>query len=218
MQARLMSSAASVAAPMRHKVAVILSGCGVYDGSETHETSAVLVHLSRNGAEPIMYAPDVDQMHVVNHTKGEPHARIARGNVADISNLKPMDMDAVVFPGGFGVAKNLLCCIAPILAAKVLPNVDITLGHDKDDGSGNWPFADAAQAAISMGANHHNCNVLDAENVPFCFSLMIFHEIVIDEKNLLVTTPAFMYGAGKFHEIHDGVGNMITALIKLIKT
>lgn len=36
---------------MGKRVALVLAGCGVFDGSEIHEASAALVHLSRGGAE-----------------------------------------------------------------------------------------------------------------------------------------------------------------------
>ncbi|XP_067848515.1 glutamine amidotransferase-like class 1 domain-containing protein 3, mitochondrial [Heptranchias perlo] len=107
----------SAAAHRGPNVAVVLSGCGVYDGTEIHEASAILVHLSRSGAEVQVYAPDVSQMHVVDHIKGEPaggsrnvlveSARIARGKIMDLGKLTAQDHDAVIFPGGFGAAKNL---------------------------------------------------------------------------------------------------------------
>ncbi|XP_036850761.2 glutamine amidotransferase-like class 1 domain-containing protein 3, mitochondrial isoform X2 [Manis javanica] len=100
------------------RVALVLSGCGVYDGTELHEASAVLVHLSRGGAEVQIFAPDIPQMHVVDHTKGQPSetetrnvltesARIARGKITDLAKLRTADHDAAIFPGGFGAAKNL---------------------------------------------------------------------------------------------------------------
>nr|XP_036850760.1 glutamine amidotransferase-like class 1 domain-containing protein 3A, mitochondrial isoform X3 [Manis javanica] len=99
------------------RVALVLSGCGVYDGTELHEASAVLVHLSRGGAEVQIFAPDIPQMHVVDHTKGQPSetetrnvltesARIARGKITDLAKLRTADHDAAIFPGGFGAAKN----------------------------------------------------------------------------------------------------------------
>uniref|UniRef100_A0A9L0JAN6 Glutamine amidotransferase class 1 domain containing 3 n=1 Tax=Equus asinus TaxID=9793 RepID=A0A9L0JAN6_EQUAS len=100
------------------KVALVLSGCGVYDGTELHEASAILVHLSRGGAEVQIFAPDVPQMHVIDHTKGQPaesetrnvlteSARIARGKITDLARLSAANHDAAIFPGGFGAAKNL---------------------------------------------------------------------------------------------------------------
>uniref|UniRef100_A0A3B4X047 Si:ch211-153b23.5 n=1 Tax=Seriola lalandi dorsalis TaxID=1841481 RepID=A0A3B4X047_SERLL len=158
---------------MVKRVAVILSGCGVYDGTEIHEASAVLVHLSRAGAKVQMFAPNADQMHVVNHCEGKPteekrnilqeSARIARGDVTDLAKLDVTAFDAAIIPGGFGVAKNLsdwavknkdctilpqlekiikafhkagkplgMCCISPVLAAKILPGCEITVGQDKE--------------------------------------------------------------------------------------
>uniref|UniRef100_A0A3P9IU96 Si:ch211-153b23.5 n=1 Tax=Oryzias latipes TaxID=8090 RepID=A0A3P9IU96_ORYLA len=182
---------------MAKRVAVILSGCGVYDGTEVHEASAVLVHLSRAGAKVQMFAPNADQMHVVNHCEGKPteekrnilqeSARIARGDITDLAKLDVSEFDACIIPGkaafstkvtcnnvcftaslcaptgGFGVAKNLsdwavknkdctvlpqvekiitafhkakkplaLCCISPVLAAKIIPGCELTVGQDKE--------------------------------------------------------------------------------------
>eukprot|EP00918_Siedleckia_nematoides_P064391 GHVU01140022.1.p1 GENE.GHVU01140022.1~~GHVU01140022.1.p1 ORF type:complete len:255 (+),score=19.98 GHVU01140022.1:108-872(+) len=223
------------------KVAVVLSGCGVYDGSEIHEASACLVHLSRKGVDVSMFAPDVNQMHVVDHTKGEPmepnrnvlkeSARIARGKVETLANLQSSNFDAVVFPGGFGAAKNLstfavdgvnckvnddvqrvlkdfhtakkpigLCCIAPVLAAKVLPKCEVTVGSDQEEG-GRWPYAGTTAAITEMGAKHVNCSVTEAH---------------VDQQNLIVTTPAYMCETA-VHEIFDGIGKMIDNVVKLAK-
>src|SRR3989304_1631466 len=100
------------------KVGVVLSGCGVYDGSEIHERVLTLYFLGKYGATPIIMAPNVEQAHVVNHITGEvsqgerrnvlvESARIARGNIKDIRNVRAGDIDALIFPGGYGAAKNL---------------------------------------------------------------------------------------------------------------
>lgn len=93
------------------RVAVILAGSGVYDGSEVHEASAALVALSRNKAEVGMFAPDKEQLHAIDHTKGAPHdnnrnvlvesARIARGNVKPLDQLDANDFDALIVPGNW---------------------------------------------------------------------------------------------------------------------
>ena len=100
-------------------VAVVLSGCGVYDGSEIHEASACLVHLSRHAATVHVFAPDAAQRHVINHLTGETmpetrnvlveSARIARGgqHISSLDKLQPGQFQAIVLPGGFGAAKNL---------------------------------------------------------------------------------------------------------------
>ncbi|XP_002739842.1 glutamine amidotransferase-like class 1 domain-containing protein 3, mitochondrial [Saccoglossus kowalevskii] len=224
------------------KVAVVLSGSGVYDGSEIHEASAVLVHLSRGSAKVSMYAPDIPQMHVINHCKGEPvdgetrnvlteSARIARGNIEELSKLKANDFDAVIFPGGFGAAKNLcnfavegtklsvnpdvervlkefhsakkpigLCCIAPVLAAKVIKGCELTVGHDQEE-DGKWPYAGTAGALQELGAKHVNTSVTD---------------IHVDDKNNVITTAAYMC-ATELHNIFDGIGQMVSSVLHRVK-
>ena len=194
------------------RVGVVLSGCGVYDGAEIHEATLTLLFLDRAGAEIICMAPNVDQMDVVNHIKGEATgekrnvlveaSRIARGVIKDIKDVKAGDIDVLVFPGGFGAAKNLcdfavkgadcivnpgveklikemhsakkpigFICIAPVIAAKVLGsfNPQLTIGNDKG----------TAEAIEKMGGKHI---VSPVENA------------VVDQKNKIVTTPAYMLG------------------------
>ncbi|MGA1524417.1 MAG: isoprenoid biosynthesis glyoxalase ElbB, partial [Planctomycetota bacterium] len=103
---------------MKKRVGVVLSGCGFLDGSEIHESVLTLLHLDRAGADAVCFAPDRDQLHVVDHRTGEPvpgssrnvlaeSARIARGKIADLATADAAQLDALVLPGGFGAAKNL---------------------------------------------------------------------------------------------------------------
>ncbi|CBY36452.1 unnamed protein product [Oikopleura dioica] len=213
-----------------HRVAVLLAGSGVYDGSEVHEASAALVALSRHDAQISCFAPDKPQLHAINHCAGAPHeetrnvlqesARIARGNVTDLKELNVEDFDALLVPGGFGAAKNLsdwalkgpdctvdptvaskitafhsakkplaFCCIAPHLAAKLIPGCTVTVGSAGKNGG----------AIEKLGCKHVEKTV---------------SETCIDEENKIVTSPAFMYEGG-FHEIHDGVSKMVDDLLKL---
>ncbi|XP_032351291.1 glutamine amidotransferase-like class 1 domain-containing protein 3A, mitochondrial isoform X3 [Camelus ferus] len=224
------------------RVALVLSGCGVYDGTELHEASSILVHLSRGGAEVQIFAPDISQMHVIDHTKGQPSegetrnvltesARIARGKITDLAKLRAADHDAAIFPGGFGAAKNLstfavdgkdcrvdrdvervlkefhqagkpigLCCIAPVLAAKVLSGVEVTVGHEQEEG-GRWPYAGTAEAIKALGAKHCVKEVTEAH---------------VDRKNKVVTTPAFMCDTA-LHHVYDGTGAMVREVLELAR-
>ncbi len=102
---------------MHKKVAVILSGCGVYDGAEIHESVITLLRLSQRGAQVQCFAPNIAQHHVINHLTGEEmpesrnvlveSARIARGEIKDLREARAEDFDALIVPGGFGAAKNL---------------------------------------------------------------------------------------------------------------
>ncbi|XP_054830102.1 glutamine amidotransferase-like class 1 domain-containing protein 3, mitochondrial [Eublepharis macularius] len=224
---------------MGKRVALVLAGCGVFDGSEVHEASAALVQLSRAGAEVKIFAPNIEQMHVVDHLKGSPSdekrnvlvesARLARGNIQDLAELKVGEFDAVIFPGGFGVAKNLcswavdgkdctvnqlvkstleafhsakkpigLCCISPVLAAKVFPGCEVTVGHDKNV-DGRFPDFDTASAIEALGCKHVCTEVNEAH---------------VDSANKIVTTCAFMCKA-PLHEIFDGIGAMVGEVMKL---
>ena len=99
------------------KVGVVLSGCGVYDGAEIHETVLTLLAITRNGAQAVCFAPDKQQADVINHLTGEPMAetrnvlieaaRIARGDIHPLIQADPTELDALIVPGGFGAAKNL---------------------------------------------------------------------------------------------------------------
>jgi len=213
------------------KVLVILSGCGVYDGSEIHESVSLLLHLDRHDAEVVCAAPDIKQMHVIDHVTGEPaeesrnvrteSARIARGQVADLASINGADFDAVLLPGGFGAAKNLcnfaivgdrcevhpdvdrvlreaqgagrplgLACIAPVIAARLFPDVTLTIGSDEA----------TATAINAMGARHSTA-APDA--------------ICIDESKRIVTTPAYM-AAERIGQIHTGIGRMVDAVMSMI--
>jgi enhancing lycopene biosynthesis protein 2 len=102
---------------MSYKIGVLLSGNGVYDGSEIHESVFTLLAIDENRGEAICFAPNVNQHHVVNHVTGEEMnekrnvmveaARIARGAISDLADMNADQLDALVIPGGFGAAKNL---------------------------------------------------------------------------------------------------------------
>ncbi|GMH81218.1 hypothetical protein TL16_g08861 [Triparma laevis f. inornata] len=201
-------------------VAVILSGCGVYDGTEVTEGVSTLIHLSSANALFTCYAPDKDQMHAVDHTCGEEHAatrnvlvesaRIARGVVSPLASLDASKYSALVIPGGFGAAKNLssfavdgpdmtvdpdlakvikgfrsenkpigMCCIAPTIAAKMIPNAKLTVGQSSGPEE-MWPHSGAAGSCEAMGATH-----VDTEIDGVC----------IDSDNKLVTSAAYMKNA-----------------------
>ncbi|XP_056328193.1 glutamine amidotransferase-like class 1 domain-containing protein 3, mitochondrial [Danio aesculapii] len=222
----------------KKSVALVLSGCGVYDGTEVHEASAIMVHLSRAGAEVTIFAPDVEMMHVVNHCEGKPvadkrnvmqeSARIARGDVTDLAKLDVSAFDALIIPGGFGVAKNLSDWATKGKEYSITPQIDkVIKGFHKankpiglccispvlaakaipgceltvghDTECKMWPYAQVAQSMAELGCKHVNKNV---------------GEVHVDSKNKLVTTSAFMCNA-PIHEIFDGLSLMVADVLKL---
>lgn len=215
------------------KIGVVLSGCGVRDGSEIHEAVFTLLAIDRQGAEAVCMAPNADfpvTDHLAMQESGEKRnalvesARIARGNIRDIAEVKAGELDAIIFPGGFGAAKNLCdfamkgaaaavhpqvsrllkemaaagkpigaICIAPVLIAAVLGKESaptLTIGND----------AGTASEIEKTGARHQDCPVT---------------EFVIDAKNKLVSTPAYML-ANRISEAYEGIDKCVREVIKLI--
>lgn len=214
------------------KVGVFLSGCGVFDGSEIYEATFTLLELDRAGAQAVCIAPDIEQMHVIDHLKGEPTegesrnvlreaARIARGNIRNAADVQADELDALIFPGGFGAAKNLstfategpecsvtpqaerliramhaagkplgFMCISPAVAAHVLGKeaVELTIGDN----------ADVAGALEKLGAKHRKCKV---------------DEIAIDQRNNVVTAPAYMYGEARMKDVHAGIAKLVAEVL-----
>lgn len=217
---------------MKKKIGVVLAGCGVYDGSEIHEAVMTLLAIDRNNAEAVCMAPDME-LDEINHLTGQPTgakrgvlveaARIARGKISDIAAVKAENLDAIIFPGGFGAAKNLCdfakkgadatvqpevarllremaaagkpvgaICIAPALLAAALGKdyaPELTIGSD----------AGTAAAINATGSRHINCPVT---------------EFVVDRKNKIVTTPAYML-AERIGQAAEGIEKAVKAVIEM---
>jgi enhancing lycopene biosynthesis protein 2 len=215
------------------RVGVILSGSGYLDGAEIQEATLTLLFLDRKGAKVTAMAPDVAQMHVVDHQKGEPAsaerrnvlaeaARITRGGVQDVKKVSAADLDALILPGGYGAAKNLctfategvklqvnadverlvrdmasagkplgFICIAPVIAAKVLGSKKVKLTIGNDPGT--------AAALASLGAVHVDTPV---------------DQIVVDERNKVVSTPAYMLGPS-IAPVSAGIEKLVSAVLEM---
>lgn len=213
------------------KVGVVLSGCGVYDGAEIHESVLTLLALAKQGAEAVCFAPDKNQVDVINHLSGEPMsetrnvlieaARIARGSILPLAQANADELDALIVPGGFGAAKNLstfasqgsechvdsalqalaqrmhalgkplgFMCIAPAMLLKIFDfPLRLTIGTD----------IDTAEAIEEMGGEHVPCPVDD---------------IVVDEDNKIVTTPAYMV-AQNIAEAATGIDKLVDRVLVL---
>jgi enhancing lycopene biosynthesis protein 2 len=215
------------------KVAVILSGCGVYDGSEIHEAVITLLALARAGAEVTCVAPDIPQAHVLNHTQGTvtesdqrnvltEAARISRGKITALSALKPDDFDAAIFIGGYGAAKNLSSFAFDGSDYHVLPEVAalIQTAHANKKPLGFMCIAPAL-AAVALGAMGVQLTIgTDADTASILESKGAKHvncavnEIVIDKVNRVVTTPAYML-ADNILQAESGINKLVSELLKL---
>ena len=219
-----------------NKIGVVLSGSGHQDGSEIHEAVFTLLALSKTDVEVIIMAPDMDQFHVINHLNGKEEtsesrnilvesARIARGNIVDVASVSGSQLDALIFPGGTGMAKNIFdyhmaginctvisdvqrlvveileagkplgaICIAPVMVAKILEYLGRT-------------------GTVTVGCNIEINNDIKAMGIN---TIEVgAEEIVIDEENKIVTTPAYVE-AQSMSEAFTGIEKLVNKVLEMI--
>ncbi|MDY0296096.1 MAG: isoprenoid biosynthesis glyoxalase ElbB [Acidobacteriota bacterium] len=216
------------------KVAVVLSGCGVLDGAEIHEAVLTLLALDRRDAEIAVLAPDMPQMHVVNHLSGQAvegrrnvlieAARIARGKISDLAQADIAEFDAVVFPGGFGVAKNLCDFAVKGPDCDVQPAVERFIRSALDAGKamGFICIAPAllARVAGSQGLHPRLTIGTDADTATAVEKTGAVHvaaqvgDVVIDERLRIVSTPAYMLGQ-RISEVAAGIDRLVEKLLEM---
>jgi enhancing lycopene biosynthesis protein 2 len=222
---------------MAKKVGVVLSGCGVYDGSEIHEAVITLLALDRQGVEIICMAPNVDQMHVVNHLTQEAtdetrnvlieSARIARGNIKDIKEVTAANIDALMFPGGFGAAKNLCTFATQGEACEVNPEVERLV---KEILEAKKPLAavciapaliakitgkQAIKAKLTIGTDEGTAKALESMGAEHVASQV--REVTVDKEHKIVTGPAYMLGT-RISEVADGIENVVKELVAMLSS
>lgn len=215
------------------KVGVCLSGCGVFDGSEIQEAVFTLLALDQAGAQATCMAPDVEAVAVDHLTQrgGRERrnvlvesARIARGEIRDISGVQASELDALIFPGGFGAAKNLCSFAVDGADCRVHEEVERLVGEMLDAGKpvgavciapvllarilGNrgqggrltiGNEAGAAAAIEAMGSRHQECAAACQ---------------VVDEELKVVSTPAYMLGRGPA-EVFQGIAGLVSEVLRL---
>lgn len=217
---------------MAKKIGVLLSGCGVFDGAEIHESVLTMLALDRVGADILCMAPDMDQLHVINHLTQEvtdekrnvlvESARIARGDIKDLKDVKASDLDGLIIPGGFGAAKNLSDFALKGPDATVHPEVKRILNEmvssgkpvgaiciapvtvtkalsDKNPEVTIGNDVDTALAIDTMGGQHNTCSV---------------DMIHVDKNNKIVTTPAYMLGPD-IKDIAVGIEKLVNQVMSM---
>lgn len=214
------------------KVAVILSGCGFYDGAEINEAVLTLLCLEQQGASYQCFAPDRAQMHVINHLTGEvaesesrnvlvEAARIARGDIKPLTEANVAHFDALVVPGGFGAAKNL-CDFAVSGADMSVQGDFLQLAqafHHAGKPIGLICIAPVMAAAICGEGTR--CTIgNDADTAAAIAAMGGEHlqcpvtEARVDADKKLVTTPAYML-AGSVSEAYAGISDCVQEVLAL---
>ena len=216
------------------KVGVLLSGCGVQDGSEIYESVLTILALEKAGASWLAMAPDVEQAHIVNHYTGEEErlhtrhalteaARIVRGKISAVSEISAHDIDALIIPGGYGVAKNLTTFAIDGVEARVNPNVERMIQdlHALGKPIGAICIAPVLVALALRGENPQ-LTVGDDALTSLALNRLDAHhhvtkvdEIFVDEGNNIVSTPAFML-AHSASEAEPGITKLVNKVLELI--
>jgi enhancing lycopene biosynthesis protein 2 len=214
------------------KFAVVLSGCGVYDGAEIHEATLTLYAIAKNGAAYDIFAPDIDQHHVINHLSGKEmqesrnvlveSARIARGAIRNLKEYRADDYDAIIFPGGFGVAKNLSTVAFEGPDATVNEEVAraVKETHEHGKAIGALCIAPAMMAKILDRATvtiGQDPGTIEAIEKMGGTHIGTGHgDVVFDDRLNLFSTPCYMLDANIL-QIGDGAENIVQAMLKVMK-
>ncbi len=214
----------------KKNIAVVLSGCGVYDGAEIHESVFTMLAIARSGANYKIFAPNIEQYHVINHLTGQPvnekrnvlveSARIARGDIKPLSGYNPNDFDALVFPGGFGVAKNLSTFAFDGSACTVNDEVESVI---KDTNKAGKPIGALCISPVVIAKVLEGAEVTignDAGTVQALEEMGAKHrftthgEVVVDNKYKVVTTPCYMLDA-TIDQIATGAENIVKVVLEM---
>ena len=226
------------------KIGVLLSGSGVYDGSEIHEAVFTLLSIDERGAEYQLFAPDKTQLHVINHRTGEEMeesrnvlteaARIARGDIQDVADLHMKDYDALVIPGGFGAAKNLNTWALNGPNSDIDPEVERVIREAVDS---RKPIAALCMgptvvAKALQGTEQHATMTVGSTEAPSPYDIQgisdglsavgaepvmkTVQQIAVDNELKLVTAPCYMMEA-RISEIRNNIDQAIEKLIEFVE-
>jgi enhancing lycopene biosynthesis protein 2 len=213
------------------KIAVILSGCGVFDGSEIHEATLALLAVRKAGCDYSVFAPDMEQTDTVNHYTGDvvkekrnvlaEAARIARGKAFPLPELDPEKFDAIILPGGFGAAKNLSDYAYKGEDYSVIHELETVLlkANELKKPVGAICISPVILAKVFKGSKitlGNVCGASKAVEKNGAEHIVTTHgETVVDEKYKLVTTPGYMLDAD-IEQIAEGADNLVQELLKLV--
>lgn len=225
------------------KIGVLLSGCGVYDGAEIHEATLTLLSIAEIGAEAVCISVDRDQHHVVNHLNGEEMdesrnmmveaARIARGDISNINDVNPADIDGLIIPGGFGSAKNFTNWAFEGPEGTILPEVKLLIVNMLNVGK---PVAALCVSPVVMAKALEGSDLKPKmtigsdqaaspydiagfsgglESLGATTEMKTINEILVDSENKIITAPCYMMDANIL-DVRKNVRSAVEALRDLV--
>ncbi|WP_391529857.1 isoprenoid biosynthesis glyoxalase ElbB [Photorhabdus akhurstii] len=212
-------------------VAVVLSGCGVFDGSEIHESVLTMLSLDRLGVKTSFFAPDVPQLHVINHINGkeigeernilQESARISRGKIKPLSQANADEFDALIIPGGFGVAKNL--CDFAVKTVDCEINKDllslVRAMHKQHKPMGFMCIAPVMlpkllNKPVKLTVGNDPETVAQVEAMGGVHIVCEVNDVVVDLENKIVTTPAYML-AESISQAEVGIDKLVRKVLEM---
>ena len=215
------------------KTAIILSGCGQVDGSETHETILTILALEQHNLDWEGLAPSGLQTEVYDHYTNTKEnispssmiteaARLVRGNITIINAVNASDYAAVIIPGGAGVIKNLsnystaginftihpelLAFMATIVRLQIPAGFICIAPILIPKLYGNKP-------KLTIGSNVELAAKIVQIGGEHCDCLA--NDIVIDHAQKIVSTPANMV-AKNIVEVYHGIYKLVTQIANWI--
>lgn len=211
------------------KFAIILSGCGVFDGAEIHEATLSMFAVAKQGGVYDIFAPDINQHHVINHITGDEmpesrnvlieSARIARGNIRDLKEFNPENFDALLLPGGFGAAKNL--CDFAFKGSECTVNPDIEKAI-RDMAAKKKPIGALCISPVILSKVLGNIELTigqDEQTAKAIETMGSKHlktghaDVIHDKTHNVFTTPCYMLDAN-IVQIAEGADNIVKAILK----
>lgn len=214
------------------KFAIVLAGCGVFDGAEIQEVVSTFLAIDKTGSSYECFSPDIKQYHVINHVTGKKmketrnvlveSARIARGKINKLKDFDPQNFDAIIFPGGFGVAKNLSTyaidgpdfLVNPMVEKSILKSVKANLPIGALCISPILIAAVLKNVKLTIGTDRETANAIESLGATHIKSKG--SKIIIDHKNKIVSTPCYMNDT-TISVIAKGAKNVVKALYELME-
>jgi enhancing lycopene biosynthesis protein 2 len=220
-----------------NNIALILSGCGAYDGSDIWEVVLISYHLERRGQKPVFFAPDIEQREVIDHLNQaslsdkrnvlSESARIALGQIKEIKNLYGKEVDGLIMPGGRGTIKNLADFLGEDKFINVHADVKRILRevYRRKKPIGACGFAslivasalrDILETPLTLTVGKDPELIKQIEQLGAVHVISRGSEAVVDSEHKVVSTPLSLLEL-EIMGVAQGTENLVSGVINLIK-